>query len=763
MIESVLEKLAKAGEGTLDEYTPMPFWFFNDDFDREKVRKQLEDYCAKGVNGFVLHPRIGIPKELEYLSEEYFDAVEYIVDTAAELGMKVALYDEGMYPSGSAHGEVVRLHPEYASVGLILRDKPEGLQEIARTKSGKYLMMDYTGGNIRGIHFGEDDGEAGAPPSADILNPDAVDLFIELTHERYYRRLSQYFGNVIIAFFTDEPCVTGRNTEQFRDWTRGLEEELVREGGVLSDLEGLFTGEENQTTVLCRSLVRKRLVNVFYTKLSDWCESHNIHLMGHPEKSNDMDEEMLFGIPGQDLIMRRVCRESGGLTEFDSVQAKCSADMARLLDRKRNANECFGVCVRENIPWYMTAADMKWMIDWLGIRGVNLFVPHAFYYSVREARSGERPPDVGPNNIWWPCYRQFSDYMKRISYLQSEFTGCARIAVLVNHNRLPYAEVACLFERQQEFMYLPLSLKDRCRREKGKLAIGSFVFDEVINFAGEEGREAFPDICMSGSPEEAKSRDIICLKPAPAQEETVWPESLRETEEKGLRAAHLRKNGLDLYLLLAEQPLPDEGRLLLSLPESGRIAVMDLWTGQLEDPCCRVEGDRLLLSLTLPEGTMKLVAVESTGENLAESSLAQTEELAAAGLSLKPEEKSLGDLTEKFAEITGDEAKALQESLGSVPGGHPENTRLYRMILDCASVSEGECFSVRAEEMTECWCNGQFAGAGFWNPHRFFIGGVLVPGKNELIIRVTGNAANIYAPALMPGGMKEKIPFGLGK
>ena len=41
-----------------EEFTPIPFWFFNDAFQEDKVRKQLEDFAEKGVNGFVLHPRI---------------------------------------------------------------------------------------------------------------------------------------------------------------------------------------------------------------------------------------------------------------------------------------------------------------------------------------------------------------------------------------------------------------------------------------------------------------------------------------------------------------------------------------------------------------------------------------------------------------------------------------------------------------------------------------------------------------------------------
>ena len=163
------------------ECSPVPFWFFNDAFEEERVRKQLEDYVEKGVNGFVLHPRIGVPEDMPYLSERYFEAVRFIVKTADELGMKVVLYDEGMYPSGSAHGKVVEKNPEFASKGIhfLTAENAEAVegkeQIIARFADGAVIAYGFTGGTIRGIHFGEDDGEAGAPKSTDILNPEAVD------------------------------------------------------------------------------------------------------------------------------------------------------------------------------------------------------------------------------------------------------------------------------------------------------------------------------------------------------------------------------------------------------------------------------------------------------------------------------------------------------------------------------------------------------------------------------------------------------------
>ena len=87
--EEFLEKMRDPG----DDYSAVPFWFFNDAPDEKKIRAQLTDMKEKGVSAFVLHPRIGIPRDIPYLSDRYFDAVSGIVQTAASLDMKVCLYD----------------------------------------------------------------------------------------------------------------------------------------------------------------------------------------------------------------------------------------------------------------------------------------------------------------------------------------------------------------------------------------------------------------------------------------------------------------------------------------------------------------------------------------------------------------------------------------------------------------------------------------------------------------------------------------------
>lgn len=705
-----------------EEFSPVPFWFFNDSPDEEKIAEELKDIKAKGVDAIVLHPRIGIPENVPYLSDAYFQAVRFIVKCADALGMKIVLYDEGMYPSGSAHGMVVAQNPDYASKGIRLSDRPEGGEVIAAFEDGKYLVYGFTGGTIRGIHFGEDDGESGAPKSADILNPDAVELFIRLTHDRYYEELKEYFGNTVIAFFTDEPCALGRNAAAYREWVPGLERELTAGGGRLQELEALFTGEKNATTALYHRLIKKHLRETFYARLSRWCASHGIALMGHPEASDDVEEELYFQIPGQDLIMRRVSPETGGLLEFDSVQAKLCADIARHLGRRRNANECFGVCSRKPWEWHFTGRDMIWYINWLSIRGVNLLVPHAFYYSTAGKRKEERPPDVGPNNIWWPHYRRISDYIKRLSFLMTDSVNGARVAVLVDNNRVPYREVACLYENQIEFNYLPVALLPECEVKEGRLCIREYAYDIVLDVYGlleenTERREQLSGVCVSTCAQECclpDLRSVFTDVPCPY-----------------LRAVCLKKWGTQMVLFSNEGE--ENVRTEVTLPQRAGLLLVDLWNGKAERAAVRQTEGGTAFSLILAPCHVLLAVVEEAGAF--DGKCGKEEDFSA------PDDRTPLDWTERFV---------LEE--------RTDNRVVYQYRFIRETEDGPERFLVRGEEMAECFCNGKPAGVSFFGPHVFEIGSLLRDGENEINevkLIFTGSAANVYENAGLPFGLEK--------
>lgn len=682
------------------EFTPIPFWFLNGDLQEEELERQLKDFAFHGVYGVILHPRMGLPRRIEYLEESFFHYISFIVKTATELEMKVVLYDEGMYPSGSACGKVVEGHPELASEGIgLVQETKEGDEILAQTEEG-FLIVRKSGGTLRGIHWGEDDFEPYAPLSADILNPVAVERFIQLTHEQYYRRLKEYFGNTIIGFFTDEPSILGRNAEEgLLPWTHGFADEFQKAGGNLKNLTALFGKEKNKDTELYDHLILAKEGKNYYGKLSKWCEAHGIWLMGHPHQSDDIEVQKYFHVPGQDMVLRWIAPEKDPLSGIDSTMGKCSADAARLMGCRRNSNECFGACNRDDNPWDFTGGDMKWYLDWLGVRGVNLFIPHAYYYSIVGRRKDERPPDVGPNSNWWNHYKKWADYMKRLSFIMTDNSMYTSVAVLCHNRDLKDEAVRPLYEKQIGFQYFPESVWGKCRTDENGFWYENQYYPVVMGDTGRFPNAPVPDLSKV-------VRDCVCTPEVPT-----------------LRAAHFDRCGTECWFLTNEGNDPIDTELLL--PTKCEIGSYDMWNGRAEKIVSEAADERrkLRLQLSVRESILLFACTEKEYEEL--------DNPIVSKLTLNP--------LFKLEEEMEDEVKKVYRAVVKIT----EDDLKKDSIQIC----------LNAEEMVEMKINGKKAGVQFWAPQRFEAKEFLYTGINDVEITVTGSMANLYG--------KKYVPYGL--
>ena len=119
---------------------------------------------------------------------------------------------------------------------------------------------------------------------------------------------------------------------------------------------------------------------------------------------------------------------------------------------------------------------MLWYLNFLFVRGVNLIFPHAFYYSVRTPlQYSERPPDVGPNNIWWEDYSAVSSYISRLSYLNTDCRNSPLCAVLCSWFHMPYKIVKPLYENQFPFNYITEEMIDN-----GKIESNGYKYDTLL-------------------------------------------------------------------------------------------------------------------------------------------------------------------------------------------------------------------------------------------------------------------------------------------
>ncbi len=738
------EKLLGEYLSPAEEFSPMPFWFWNDALTEKEITRQIDDFRAHGVMGFVIHPRKGLPGSISYLSDTYMHYVRHAVDEAARRGMRVVLYDEAMYPSGAAHGMVAAENSEWASRCLWMEqhdgDVP-ALEDVVAAcaahvedgaasdvtlltpaegmfrapNDGRTLLVfreGFSGGTIRGIHEDEDDGQPNAPKSADLLNPEAVQAFIRITHERYYSVLGDHFGKTVIAMFTDEPDIKGRNSR--RDaiaWTKGF----LAKFGAAEMLPWLFLDGNAEIRRHYRQTVNARMVRTYYQPLADWCERHGIALTGHPAKGYDIGLLKPFQIPGQDVVWRFVEVEKG-LSGEESVLAKCSADSARHRNRRRNANECFGCCGPKLSQWAMTPGDMKWYMDYLFLRGVNLLYPHAFYYSVRDGRGDERPPDVGPNNTWWPEYPTIAAYMRRMSWLMTDSVNQARVAVLCEGDRMPVESVVPLYEQQIEFNYLEADLLGECRVEGGALCIANQRYTHVVP----------GDVPLT---EEQSALIDPFVRPELPRDLTT------ELSAPDLRVSHVVKEGVHFYLLVNEGGREIVTRM--TVPVKGRARWWNAWDGTAAD--APMEDGAYPLTLGMRESIILCIDQEEEPVDVP-----QTDDIAPIAV------RTSWTLTREDGEtacITPD-AEGKNPGWQRLPGWETcSGWVAYEAAVDFAPgtiIDLGE-----VHEIARVYADGRHVGTRLWGPYRF----CLQEGAKSLRVEVANTPAGKMDGVSLPSGI----------
>jgi hypothetical protein len=822
--EQSLTELRQAFLTPADEFTPVPFWFWNDDLVETEIIRQIRAFCEKGVLGFVVHPRIGIPRDIRYLGNRYMELVETAVREAERLGMVVFLYDEAMYPSGSAHGMVVEGNPEYASRGLRIREYrcPAKLLLCAELASGERLVsmqavrkvsedtidasctqiiefagdcVDFvppddgawsillfvetaTKGVIRGIHFGEDDWERGALPAADLLNPDAVAKFTHITYDGYYQRLGAHFGKTIKAIFTDEPNLQGKRAIQgLLPWTDGFLAWYVARGGAESDLPALWFGagpETEDARRRYRKALHSRLASTYYRPISEWCATHHIAFTGHPHSSDDIGSLAYFDIPGQDLVLRWVAPEDGKALEgAHSTLAKCASDAARHAGRRRNLVECFGCCGHLGMGWSLTAADMKWYMDWLFVRGVNWLLPHAFYYSIRgPRRSGERPPDVGPNNIWWAYYETIAAYMKRLSWLMTDSTNQAYVAVLCEVDHLPWAIAKPLYQNQIEFNYLidDELASSACTVNRGTLEIqrqryvAILVEDPALIVSQVHAKlQAF--VAGGGvvivhnatgqPPALAGALEVTAFEQIPPLLRQRIPVDVTlSPPHPDLRVSHVVRGRHHFYLLVNEGDAPITGSLNLGC--KGRLELWDAWEGTVRDGVVQVlDAGELALPLHL-ESRASLIVVVDPDE--------------APGLG-QPRHQALASwfvaLDDEWI-VKGDDLEVLVphplRSWTLWPTmAHFSGTLTYERAFDFGEESPEHTDLDLGEvhELAHVWVNGHDAGFRLWAPYRFDVTPFVRPGANRVRVEVTNSLANKMDGEELPSGLLGPVTLAV--
>ena len=435
---------------------PAPFWAINEEIIPEETARQMADMLRVGLGGGFFHSRHGL--KTEYMGKEWFASMKAALAVAKKKDGYLWLYDEDLWPSGNAGGQIAGMKEEYRAAFLdaVLLAPRENLPATATGGEIRhcYVITKRDGLNLkkfRSFPTGKLNSLSGferlvmvrkysqkkpwwsGESYANLLHPEAVQNFMKLTHDAYYKQLGEDFGKRIPGIFTDEPQLV--HLETGIPWYEGLPGRYLEWTGrdFWKDLPFLFFdgGQARHIRLLIHRTILRQFIEAYSKPLYLWCEKHHIAYTGHYNAEDTFASQILNHcggimahyryqhIPGIDHL----CRQ----TEKHLFTCKQVSSAARQMGRKYVLTEIFGVSRHTN-----TFEDFKWLGDYDLVLGASIFCPHLTWYSGKGRRKRDYPPVWNYQQAYWNELPVLNDYFARIAYALT--SGKPDVRVLLLHS-----------------------------------------------------------------------------------------------------------------------------------------------------------------------------------------------------------------------------------------------------------------------------------------------------------------------------------------
>lgn len=755
---------------------PVYVWVWNDVCTTDRIDDQLSEMQRLGIRAFYILPEPkgfrpdSMPTNLtpDYLSADYFALCAYAVEQGKKRGMRCWIYDEGGWPSGGACGAVLRAHPEYArqvlkacerslrSGDVYRKSSPDVLAAFLRDREmiadGYICTADTV---VTEYCIGREIGADADYP--DLLNQNATDYFIKITHEQYAAAMADAFGQTVTAVFTDEPKAPGRafNKELAEQYQHLYGESVLP---YLPLIAGRVSPTQETVHILHRwyDLCSRMFCGHFLLPCKAWANAHGMAFTGHLDKDHDplgcvrggqnlnlMRALRCFDIPGIDVIWRQIYPE--GRTEtVDDMNAyngffpRYAASAAAQNGTKRAMSEIFGVAGPG-----LTYDIMRYTVGYLAVRGINIFNLFNFPLGRRGAHLAQELPVFTEKQPYSRFLPQFNRYLERLSYIST-------IGERVCETGLYYP--ICDFQGGLNAEHVAGQFDALGRALEDRMIAFDIVDDDVIEAAEDVdngrlriGRASYryliipPNACIPPNVRKILRRFVQGGGSVSYTISDVPPDI--DIEGTGLRVMRRTAEGCELFCLFREAG--ESGTYRIHLPASG---------GYLPDPVDgtlqRFETENGILPLSLSIGETAVILL--TDENLhAEIQREYADRFDISGKFLLRKALELTCDESGFQNIRhSDDAISVDlgdwaERIGSAYCG----SAVYETEFTLHAEKIGKAGVLDLGEVrysASVYLNGTSLGSAFMSPFRFKIPGGVLAQKNTLKIVVTNTSANWY-------------------
>lgn len=449
------------------EYRGTPFWALNSHLTTEELCRQIDVFKEMGLGGFHLHVRTGL--ENKYLSDEYMSLIKDCVDKAKSEEMLAWLYDEDRWPSGAAGGLVTK-DEKYRGRCLLFTPFKEAeiyTSNDSRSEGGRSghgsllacydIILDKNGYLESYTRIDESEEAKGtkwyafleihSPSSwyngqsyADTLSREAIEKFIEVTHEKYKAKVGDEFDETVPAIFTDEPQFTRKrvlnNSFDKMDitmpWTDKVPE-LYKEAygaDIFDALPEVFWDLKDSAPSIHRYRYHDFIAELFASSFADtvgtWCSENGIALTGHMMEEPSLSSQTAalgeamrsyrsFRLPGIDMLCNH----------HEFTTAKQAQSAVHQFGYEGMLSELYGVT-----GWDCDFRTYKHQGDWQACLGVTIRVPHLSWYAMKGEAKRDYPASIHYQSPWYKQYNLIEDHFARVNTALTRGKPSVKVGVI---------------------------------------------------------------------------------------------------------------------------------------------------------------------------------------------------------------------------------------------------------------------------------------------------------------------------------------------
>ncbi len=563
-------------------FAPVYVWVWNDVCTKKIIDTQLTEMQNLGIRAFYILPEPkdfrpdSMPTNLtpDYLTEEFFELCTYAIKKGRTLNMNCWIYDEGGWPSGSACGKVVESHPEYA------------------VENSSY---------------------------PDLLNKNATEYFIEITHGKYASAIGEDFKEYVTAVFTDEPKAP------FHTFNKELSERYEKMYGdsilpYLPLIKGEIAPTQDNVHILHRwyDLCSRAFCENYLLPCKKWANEKGIAFTGHLDVDHSPQGAMkgcnfnlmralrCFDIPGIDVIWRQIYPENrvdnkNDFNAYNGFFSRYASSAAAQIGTKFALSEIFGVA-GAGISYDI----MRYTVGFQAVRGINIFNPFNFPLGRNGQLLAQELPIFTEKQPFCQYLKQFNQYTERLSYINTLGERVCETGLYYPasdfQGRLKAEEISKKFDslgRTLEDMLVDFDIVDDdvlqlAEIKNGYMHIGNAKYKHIIIPEG----AYIPDAIQNALDKFIKHGGMV------SHELSNLTPVLKATGV-GLRAMHRKLENGELFILFNETD--DNGNYRIHLPSKNGY-LLNLTNGELQ--CLETENGVLKLSIAIGETAVVLLTDE---------------------------------------------------------------------------------------------------------------------------------------------------------